>query len=83
MDIGDERSFHLANDIAEVLCRLHIWHSEAYDITACRRQLADLPYRRLRIRRLRVAHGLHGDRCTAPDGDIPNMNLPRTAALKC
>ena len=83
MDIGDTRSFHLANDLAEVLCRRHIWHSEAYDITACRREFADLLNGRLRIRRLRITHGLHGDRRIAPDGDVSDVNLPRATAFEC
>jgi hypothetical protein len=35
----------------------------------------DLLHRRLEIRRLRLAHRLHGDRCAATDRDVAHEDL--------
>ena len=81
VDVRNERRLDLPYDIAEVLRRRHVGHGDAHNVAARRREFAYLLYRRLRVRRLRIAHGLHGDRRPASDGNISNVDLPRRAAF--
>ena len=81
VNVGDERRLDLPHNIAEVLRCRHIGHGNAHNVAARRRELSDLLYRRLRVRRLGVAHRLDGDRRPASDGDISNVDLPRRAAF--
>ena len=81
MNIGNEGCFHLPNDIAEILCRLHIGDRKTHDIASRRCELTNLLYGRLRIRCLCIAHGLHGNGRAASDGNCSDMNLPRFAAF--
>ena len=81
VDVGDERHGDLAQYIAEVLGGLHVGHGEPHDIAACGLQGADLGDSRLGIRRLRIRHRLHGDRRTAADRDLADVDLARRTAL--
>ena len=81
VDVGDERRLDLPHNIAEIFRCLHIGYGNAYNVTARRRKFTDLLNGRLRVRRLRIAHGLHGDRSTSPNGDRSNVNLPCAASF--
>ena len=60
---------------------LHVGHGEPHDIAACGLQGADLGDSRLGVRRLRIRHRLHGDRRTAADRDLADVDLARRTAL--
>ena len=76
MYIGNKRYVYRTNDIAEVLCSLHIRHSQSYDIAAGSRQRLNLRSRCRCIRCLGIRHGLHGNGCSTADCNRPYMNLP-------
>ena len=83
VDVRDERHVHLAQDIPEVLRRLHVGYGEAHDVTARRAQGADLADGRFRVLRLRVRHRLHGNRRAASDGNAADMDLARVLPREC
>ena len=75
MNVGHDRDGRGVHDLGQGVRRGLIRHGEADDLAPGVMQPGDLLDGRVRVRGVRVAHGLHRDRRAAADGDGADMDL--------
>ena len=75
VDVSHDRDGRGAHDLGQRVRRGLIRHGQTDDLTPGVMQPGDLLDGRVRVRGVRVAHGLHRDRRAAADGDGADMDL--------
>ena len=73
MNICHQWHLYLGYNIAKILRCLHIWHSQADNITASSLQSINLSYSSLCIGSFGIGHGLNRNRRSITNGHIANI----------
>ena len=75
MNITDKRNFQIAFlELGDRFASLNIGQGQTDDVTSCCLKLLHLPIGRFKIMRIRVRHGLYGNRVISADRNVSDVN---------